>query len=131
MRVYNPCAHHEMSLQQSAWGTSDAALEVSLCCLTFGCPGGTPLPAPSVGKGPGLPSAAYPQTAYLFLAYIFKEKGISSLRRSSPSGVGWFLFYVAASSEVPSVSSLGVSGKSPAGGPQRPTLGTGSDRVRR
>lgn len=71
---------HEMSLQQCAWGSSDAALEVSRGCLTFGRLGGMPIPAPGAGQGPG-PSqhSPEPQTARSFLAHILTKKGISSL----------------------------------------------------
>ena len=120
-----------MSLQQCAWGSSDAAFEVGRRSPTFGRLGGTPIPASSAGRGPGPLSTAYPQTAYSCLAYIFTEKGISSLQRKLPSPTwGGFYFTLLQVGEVPSLSSLGVSGKESRREPAvADTQGSGSDRV--
>lgn len=87
---------------------------------------------PGLEGAQALPSTAYPQIAYLFLAYIITERGIFSLQRKLPS-LEWvgFYFTLLQVGEVPSVSSLGVSGKESirTGSRQWPTPRTGSGRV--
>lgn len=120
-----------MSLQQCAWGSSDAALEVGRRRPTFGRLGGMPIPTSSAGRGPGPSSTTYPQTAYSCLAYIFTEKGISFLQRKLPSPTwGGFYFTWLQVGEVPPLSSLEVSGKESRREPAvADTQGSGSDRV--
>lgn len=99
---------HEMSLQQCAWGSSDAALEVSRRCLTFGRLGGMPIPAPSAGKGPGPSQHSLSPDCSLVPSTHLHEKGYFSPSVKAPqSGVGSFVFHVVAGRRSPSVSTLG------------------------
>lgn len=102
-----------MSLQQCAWGSSDAALEVSPHhCLTFGPLGGMPIPVPSAGKGPG-PSqhSLSPDCSPVPSIHPHQKGHFFPSVKAPQSGLGSFLFHVVASRRSPSCLHPWVSGK--------------------
>ena len=83
-----------MSLQQCAWGGSDAVLEVGRRSLTFGHLGGMPTCAQRWTGAQALSSTAYPHAAHSScLAYIFTERSISSVQRKFPSPTWGVLYF--------------------------------------
>lgn len=99
---------HEMSLQQCAWGSSDAAFEVSRRCLTFGRLEGMPIPAPSAGRGPG-PSqhSLSPDCSLVPSVHLYgKEYFLPSPDWRELPRLDWvgFYFTLLQVGEVPSVS---------------------------